>query len=342
MTIVQRFLSWTHGNRWIWSAIAVVIVWIILSVVTNRFSLSSVSGVVLSASFLTLISLGQMFVLSTGRGNIDLSIPAVLTLSAFVALIVIRGEDANLVAGVLAALFLGLGIGAVNAFLVVIIGIPAIIATLSSGFVLATATLLANRAIPGFAVSPTLRYIATAKIGGLPVMAIVAFATVVLAAIVLRYSVYGKQLSATGQSRDAARLAGVAVKRIEASAFFISSTLASLTGLFLGAFVGGAFLEMGQAYLLQSIAAVVVGGTLIFGGSSTAFGTMFASILLILIVTTMQIMSLPLGTQNMVQGVVVILVLALAGVERSARGKRKTPDEDGSPEVSGEMGQASQ
>lgn len=330
MTPVRHFFSWAQGNRWIWSAIAVVIVWFVLSLVTSRFSLASVSGVVLSASFLTLISLGQMFVVSTGRGNIDLSIPAVLTLSAFVALIVIRGEDANLLAGVLAALGLGLGIGAFNAFLVVIIGIPAIIATLSTGFVLATATLLANREIPGFAVSPTLRYIATAKLGGVPVMALVALAAVLLSAAALRYSVYGKQLSATGQSREAARLAGVSVRRIEASAFFISSTLASLTGLLLGALVGGAFLEMGQAYLLQSIAAVVVGGTLIFGGASTALGTMFASVLLILIVTTMQIMSLPLGTQNMVQGAVVILVLALAGVEHSARGKRKQ-SEDAQP-----------
>ena len=72
---------------------------------------------------------------------------------------------------------------------------------------------------------------------------------------------------------------------------------------------------MGHPYLLQTIAAVVIGGTLIFGGSATALGTFFASILLILIVTTMQIMSLPLGTQDVVQGIVVIVVLSLAGRE---------------------------
>jgi ribose transport system permease protein len=88
--------------------------------------------------------------------------------------------------------------------------------------------------------------------------------------------------------------------------------LASLMGLLLGGYVGGAFLEMGQPYLLQSVAAVVVGGTLIFGGSGTALGTFIASVLLILIVTTMQIMQLPPGTQDMVQGVVVIFVLAIA------------------------------
>lgn len=104
-----------------------------------------------------------------------------------------------------------------------------------------------------------------------------------------------------------------------ASAFIISSVLASLDGLLLGAYIGGAFLELGQPYLLQSIAAVVLGGTLIFGGSATALGTTFASILLILIVTTMQIIGLPPGVQDIVQGFVVIFVLALAGRQALAR-----------------------
>jgi Branched-chain amino acid transport system / permease component len=108
-------------------------------------------------------------------------------------------------------------------------------------------------------------------------------------------------------------LAGIPVDRVVATAFVISSVLASFMGLTLGAYVGGAFLEMGQPYLLQSVAAGVIGGTLIFfGGSASAIGVFFASVLLILLVTLMQIMQLPPGSQDMVQGVVVILVLALA------------------------------
>jgi ribose transport system permease protein len=153
-------------------------------------------------------------------------------------------------------------------------------------------------------------------------MALVALACVFVAALVLKHSVYGRSLLAVGQNRAAARLAGVRVRLVILIAFLASSILASLIGLLLGAYVGGAFLEMGQSYLLQSIAAVVVGGTLIFGGSATALGTFIASILLILIVTTMQILGLPPGTQDMVQGVVVILVLALAGRDFAARALR--------------------
>lgn len=157
MNAFATFGLWAQRNRWIWAALGVLILWLVLSIVTSRFSLSSLSGVILSASFLTVVGIGQMFVVTTGRGNIDLSVASVITLSAFVALLTIKGQDANLAIGVVAAILLGLAVGALNSLLVVGLGIPAIIATLATGYVLATATLLSNKAIPGFAVSPALK-----------------------------------------------------------------------------------------------------------------------------------------------------------------------------------------
>ncbi|WP_158816460.1 ABC transporter permease [Methylocapsa sp. S129] len=305
--------EWARRNRWIWSLVGVLLLWALLSLLTSQFSLNSLSGVAVSSSFLALVALGQTVVVTTGRGNIDLSIASVMTLSAYVALIVIGGQDSRLPLGLAAILALGLVVGAVNAVLVLAVRIPAIIATLATGYVLATATLLANRAIPGFAIAPALRVVAAGRVGGFPIMAILAIVAVGVAAIVLNRTAYGRTLSAVGQNVRAARLAGVRTIRVEAGAFLASSVLAAFTGLLLGAYVGGAFLEMGQPFLLQSLGAVVLGGTLIFGGSATAFGTLFGSVLLILIVTTMQIAGLPPGTQDMVQGIVIIAVLALAG-----------------------------
>lgn len=325
MSGMTRLLLWSQANRWVWSAAGVLLLWLILSIVTNRFSVASLSGILLSASFLTIVGLGQMLVVTSGRGNIDLSIPSVLTLNAYVALISIRGADENLLAGLAIALCIGFGVGLFNALLVVALRVPAIIATLATGYVLATATLLANRQIPGFLVSPLLRATVTGRWFGIPVIVIVAVACVTGTAMLLKHTAYGQWLSAVGQNRAAARLAGIKVGWVVASTFVISSLVSSLMGVLLGAYVGGAFLEMGQAYLLQTIAAVVVGGTLIFGGSASAVGTFFASILLILIVTTMQILSLPTGLQDVVQGVVVIAVLGLATLEVGKRGLAK-PD----------------
>lgn len=323
MTALSRLLGWSQANRWIWSGLAVLILWLVLSVVTSRFSVASLSGILLSASFLAIVGLGQMFVVTTGRGNIDLSIPSLVTLSAYLALLTVRGEDANLVVGIPVAILLGIAVGVVNGAIVVLLRIPAIIATLATGYMLATATLLSNRSLAGFAVSPFLKTVAGGRIGGVPTMLVIALCLVAVAAFVLRFTTYGRLLSAIGQNRTAARLAGIRSGRVIVIAFVISSVLASLMGLLLGGYVGGAFLEMGQPYLLQSVAAVVVGGTLIFGGAASAVGTFIASVLLILVVTTMQIMQLPPGTQDMLQGVVVIFVLALANPDVSHRVGRR-------------------
>ncbi|HEY1944998.1 MAG TPA: ABC transporter permease [Roseiarcus sp.] len=310
---VADLSDWAARNRWIWSMLGVVILWAILSAVTGQLSFSSLSGVAISSSFLAVVAIGQMAVVTTGGGNIDLSIASVMTLSAYAALIVIGGHDGRLFLGVAVTLGLGLAIGAINAALVLLARIPAIIATLATGYVLATASLLANRAIPGFTIAPTLRVIATARIAGVPIMALVAAFVVGAASFALNRTAYGRTLSAVGQNATAARLAGVKTIRVAAVAFLASSVLAAFAGLLLGAYVGGAFLEMGQPFLLQSLGAVVLGGTLIFGGAPTAAGTLFGSVLLVLIVTTMQIAQLPPGAQDVVEGIVIIAVLALAG-----------------------------
>lgn len=309
----MNLAEWLERNRWVWSFLGVLVLWAILSIATSRFSLHSLSGVAASASFLVIVALGQMLVVTTGRGNIDLSIASVLTLSAYASIVVTQGLDARLPLAIGAVVLIGLVTGAVNALLVVAFRIPAIIATLATGYILATGTLIANRWAAGFAVSPVLKTLAAGRIGGFPVMLLVALLVVVLVGLLLRRTVYGRAISAVGQNERAAALAGIRTGRVVACAFIASAVMAALTGMLLGAYVGGAFLEMGAPYLLQSLGAVVLGGSLIFGGSSTALGTLFGSLLLVLIVTTMQIVGLPPGTQDIVQGFVVIAVLALAG-----------------------------
>ena len=316
---MRRALGWLRRHRWAFAAIGVLLLWAALSVVTARFSLDSLSGVATSASFLAVVALGQMFAVSTGGGNVDLSIPGVVTLSAFATMILSGGSDAGLLVALPVVLVIGLLTGAVNALLILKLRIPAIIATLAVGYVLDTATLLANRRFITFAVSPLLRLIASARPGGVPVILLLALALAGLAAMLIGRTGYGRGLMAAGQNAVAAGRAGVRVGRVTAIAFLLSGVLAAFDGALLSAHTGGAFLEMGRPYLLQSVGAVVVGGTLIFGGSATALGTLLGAVLLVLIVTTMQIAGLPGGVQDMVQGVVIIAVLAAAGSGLSRR-----------------------
>lgn len=310
---VARFLA---RNRWVWSALGVLVLWVALSVLTERVSLHALSGVASSAAFLLIAALGQMLVVTTGRGNIDLSIPSVITLSAYLTVIVSGGLDTQLPSAVLAVAGLGLGTGLVNAALVIVFRIPAIIATLATGYMLATLTLLANRQVKTVRTAETLAFLATGRIGGVPVVALIALGVAITIAFVLTRLAFGRHLSATGQSWTAAGLAGVRVGASITAGFVASGSLAAVSGMLLSAYSGGAFLEMGSPYLLQTVGAVVLGGTLIAGGSATAAGTLFGAVLLVLIIVTMQIGRLPPGSQDIVQGLVIILVLAIAGPGR--------------------------
>jgi ribose transport system permease protein len=302
--------------RWTWAALGVLLLWACLAVLTERLSFHSLSGVATSAAFLTIAALGQMLVVTTGRGNIDLSIPSVVTLAAYTTVTVSGGTDAGLPLALAALLGLALATGLANAALVVLLRIPAIIATLATGYMLATATLLVNRAVKSAGTPETLGFLATGRLGGFPVATLLCLSVTALAGLVLLRLAYGRQLMAAGQGWDAARLAGVRVGRTLTAAFVLSALLATLTGALLSAYAGGAFHEMGSPYHLQTVGAVVLGGTLIAGGAATALGTLFGALLLVLIIVTMQIAGLPPGAQDIVQGVVIILVLALGAGRR--------------------------
>jgi len=308
-----------RNNRWSFSAAGVSALWLLLSVITSHFNLNSLSGVATSASFLVIVAIGQMFVVASGGGNIDLSIPSVMTVSAFVTLILSQGTNSGLLLALPAVLVIGFLTGATNAFLVVKLRIPAIIATLAVGYILDSATLIANRSLDIFTVSSLLRAVSSSKLAGIPTILVLALTLIGVAGAVINATSYGRTLMAIGQNATAAHLAGARVGRAVTVAFLISSVLGAFGGALLSAHAGGAFLQMGEPYLLQSVGAVVVGGTLIAGGSATALGTFFGSILLVLIVTTMQVSGWPSGMQEVVQGAMIIAILAAAG---SGIGKR--------------------
>jgi len=162
-------------------------------------------------------------------------------------------------------------------------------------------------------VSALLRGVSSAKLVGVPSILVLGVALVAVAAAIIKKTPYGRGLMATGQNATAAHLAGVRVGRTITIAFLTSGVLGAFGGALLSAHAGGAFLQMGEPYLLQSVGAVVIGGTLIAGGSATALGTFFGSILLVLIVTTMQVSGWSPGMQQVVQGAIVIAILAAAG-----------------------------
>ena len=166
----------------------------------------------------------------------------------------------------------------INYALIRFLRIPPIIATLSSSFVFRSAAIWYNRGLR-IKPPPALADFTAMVGGGLPVLALVALVLSVVLHLVLTRTISGRQVIAVGQNPRAARLAGVPVERTRAVTYIMCAILAGICGYLVAGFSGGAALNMGQEYLLSSIAVVVIGGTSVNGGYTEHPGLWGAALL---------------------------------------------------------------
>ena len=300
---------------WIWSFIGAVAVWLVAILYTRGQGAGEILTAALSfATFTIIVGLGQMMVITTGPGNVDLSIPATITLSGVVAMKVMDGESARLLIGVAAALAASGSVGVFNYMLIRLLRIPPIIATLSSSFLVLSAAISYGR---GIRIKPPaeLADFATARLFGIPLASFAALALSLLIAVILKRTVYGRSVLAIGQNMRAAWLAGLSVDGARFATYVLSALLAGICGLLLSGFSGGAALNMGEEFLLASIAVVIIGGTSVAGGRASIPGIWGAALFLFLLVTMLNIVGASAGIRLVMTGLVIIGVIALAGGE---------------------------
>lgn len=243
---------------------------------------------------------------------------------AFVSMSIINGENKNVPLAILVIVVLGAVIGFLNSVMVIYLQIPAIIATMAMNYILTTAALLINKNFSIFAIAPVIQKLVTTRIFGVQLMI---FLIVLLAVgfwFLLNRTSYGKSLLAVGQNREAAKLAGIKVNRVEMLTYVFSSILAAFGGMLTTARVGGALLGMGDSYTLETVASIVVGGTLISGGKANVPGTLVGCLFLGLIVTAMQIMGFSVGAQNIAKGALIIIVLLLSSGDAVEKKVKRT------------------
>ena len=307
-----------------WAAVGAFLLWFVMGISSGRLNLESFLSNAYTAAFLAILAFGQMLVVTSGRGAIDLSIPGVLTLMAFVSMSIINGENKNVPLAILVIVVLGAVIGFLNSVMVIYLQIPAIIATMAMNYILTTAALLINKNFSIFAIAPVIQKLVTTRIFGVQLMI---FLIVLLAVgfwFLLNRTSYGKSLLAVGQNREAAKLAGIKVNRVEMLTYVFSSILAAFGGMLTTARVGGALLGMGDSYTLETVASIVVGGTLISGGKANVPGTLVGCLFLGLIVTAMQIMGFSVGAQNIAKGALIIIVLLLSSGDAVEKKVKRT------------------
>jgi ribose transport system permease protein len=298
---------------WIWSFAGALLVWLAAIVFTRGYGAGGMITAALSlAVFSVIVGIGQMFVITLGPGNVDLSLPASIGLASAVAMKVMDGNDAMIVVGLLAALGSGFLVGTFNYFLIQTLRIPPIIATLSTSFVVQSIDISYGRGLQikppdGFADFTNL------QLGGIPVLALLTVLVAAGAGILLQRTVYGRQVLAIGQSMRAARLAGVPVERVRYLTYALCGMLGGLAGALLAGYFRGANVDIGNEYLLTSIAVVVIGGTSVAGGRANVPGLWGAALFLVLLLTMLNTFGVSAGIRLLLTGLIIVGVITLAG-----------------------------
>jgi ribose transport system permease protein len=263
-------------------------------------------------SFLGIVAAGMMIVILISQ--IDLSVPWTLTAAAMMATAV--GGPWALPVG----LGVGLLVGLVNGVGVAYLRIPSMIFTLGVNAVM-RGLMVAHTGgfAPQTAATDLMRWLAAEHSFGIPNALFVWLAVSVLVALMLRRMALGRYIYAIGNKEAAAYLAGVNTRGVIVISFALCGLAAGLAGVLLAGYSTKAYQGMGDAYLLPSIAAVVIGGTNILGGRGRYLGTLVGVILIVLLNSVLSIMEMPEAGRQVIYGAVIILMLLVYG-----RGERVT------------------
>ena len=315
MSVVRQLSQ----KAWIWSFAGLFLVWFVTAVYTGGKGSADILTAALSfATFTVIVGTGQMFVITTGPGNVDLSIPSTISLSGAVAMKIMDGSNGMLPIGFAVSMICGLAVGVFNYMLIRVLRIPPIIATLSSSFLILSTAIAYGRGLK-IKPPPLLAEFTTAQVLGVPVLAIVIILFAAVMSVVLNRTFYGRSVLAIGQNSRAAWLAGINVERIRFMTYVLSALLAALCGFLLSGFSGGASLNMGQEYLLASIAVVVIGGTSVAGGKANVPGIWGAAMFMFLLVTMLNTFGASAGIRLILTGLIIVAVITIAGGDEPQR-----------------------
>ncbi|MHA1566767.1 MAG: ABC transporter permease [Alphaproteobacteria bacterium] len=319
MIAAKRAAARLLEKPWLWAFAAAFLVWL----ATITFTQGQGAGAVLTAAlafgtFSVIVGIGQMYVITLGPGNVDLSIPATMTFAGAASMKIMDTQDSMILVGLAIAVGLGVCVGIFNYGLIRVLRIPPIIATLSSSFVFQSAAIAYGRGIK-IKPPPALAEFTTARVAGIPILAICTVLLALVMSVVLHKTIYGRSVIAIGQNPRAARLSGIAVDFTRFATYVLCAALAGLCGYVLSGFSGGASLNMGADFLLASIAVVVIGGTSVAGGFANIPGLWGAALFMFLLVTMLNIFGLGAGIRLIMTGVIIISVITLAGGKSADR-----------------------
>lgn len=299
----------------------------------NFFSTSSLSDWLTRSSVLGFVALGQTLVI-LGR-SLDLSVAYVAALSSLVAGGVMAGQSGNIIFGVLAGLGVGAAIGVLNGLIITVLKVNPFIATVGMGLILKGYIDVSYNATNGSSPAGFTQLFGFTRIGPLPISTVVMAVMAVIIGIVLLRTRFGAHLFAVGGSDGVARLSGLRTTRTLIIAHVLCGALAGMAGLLLLARQGtGSVANYSLGYDLNSVAAVVLGGTLLMGGRGSIAGTFGGVLIIALLDSALNVLGVNPFLKDVFRGAIIILAVALYARRQidphrarfDARGRRRASD----------------
>ena len=281
----------------------------------NQLDVDGIVGLLQRTVALGIVALGQTFAIL--GGSIDLSVGNLISVAAVMASFIMRGNPAMMIPAVFAVLAIATVVGLINGLVISKLKVSPLIATLGVGLVLQG---LLSASFSDFAgsVPPEFEAVAYGAVGPLPysVLAFLGFA--LLGFWVLRDTRFGAHLYAVGGNAPGARLAGIRTDLVTIQAHVICSVMAGLTGLYLASRLrsGAPWIGRDGVYDLESIAVVVIGGTLLAGGRGGVWGTVGGVLLFAVLDASFNMLGIPAFPKLVLRGAIVIAAVAAYAVRR--------------------------
>ncbi|WP_219606620.1 MULTISPECIES: ABC transporter permease [Pectobacterium] len=282
----------------------------------------NIINILRSIAIVTVIAIGVSISLSVGGFDLSVGSTASLANALVISLFVWYGFGTT--GAIVLTLLLCTLVGLFNAFLIVVLKIPDMLATLASLFVIQGVamtysyggSITQNMVLPSGEMAEGIIPEFFATLGQVPVIVVIMLAVTVLVQLYLSLTKHGRRMYAIGGNPEAARLAGIRTARYRVQAYVFSSLLAALGGILLASRIGSSQVNAGGGYLMDAVAAAYIGFSLAGSGKPNALGTLLGAVILGVLQNGLVMLSVPYYAMDIIKGLVLALALAMTYIQK--------------------------
>lgn len=308
MKTAERRLNFSFKDAGLAIIFVALVVGLTLVSPNNSFlSLNNIFLILIQTSINGILAMGLMYVIISG--HIDLSVGSTVGLAGVAAALFALPGEYPLFVPILIGVAVGALVGLVNGIGVAYGTVPSFIVTLGTLTAVRGLALIVSGGAPVSGLSPEFRSIASGRPFGIPALAIYFVIIAIIAALVLRKTVFGRRVYALGGNIHAAEVSGINVKRLTVIPFVISGLLAGICGVLLASRTFTGAPTAGASYELDAIAAVVIGGVSMAGGRGRALGVVLGALMIAMIANGLDLLGIDSNAQMLIKGAIIVLAV---------------------------------